>query len=57
MSLFGTLLKTGIAKKVFDEARKPHNQQKAKELFQNLTGKGKGGGSAPGGGAGGTTPR
>ena len=46
MGLFGSMVKAGIAKKVFDEARKPHNQQKAKELFRSLTSKGaKGGGS------------
>lgn len=42
MGLINGLVKAGIAKKVFDEARKPHNQQKAKELFQQVTGKGKG---------------
>jgi hypothetical protein len=40
----GTFIKAGIAKKVFDEARKPANQAKAKELFQSVTGKGKGSG-------------
>ena len=43
MSLISSLLKAGIAMKVFDEARKPHNQAKAKELFRSLTSKGKGG--------------
>ena len=37
------LIKAGIAKKVYDEARKPHNQQKAKELFAQLTNKNTGG--------------
>ena len=46
MGLFGSIAKAGIAKKVFDEARKPHNQQKAKDLFHKVTSKGsKGGGS------------
>jgi hypothetical protein len=40
-------MKAGIAKKVYDEARKPHNQAKAKELFQKVTNKG---GSAGGAG-------
>jgi hypothetical protein len=40
----GTFIKAGIAKKLFDEARKPANQAKAKELFQSVTGKGKGSG-------------
>jgi len=48
MGLFGTFVKAGIAKKVFDEARKPANQAKAKELFRSVTSKGKGTGpSAP----------
>lgn len=33
MSLFSGLLKAGLAKKVFTEASKPANQQKAKEMF------------------------
>jgi hypothetical protein len=40
MGMLGGLMKAGIAKKVYDEARKPHNQQKAKELFRSVTGKG-----------------
>ena len=38
------LIKAGIAKKLYDEARKPHNQRKAKELFAQLKDKNKGGG-------------
>ncbi len=34
VGLLSGILKAGIAKKVFDEARKPQNQQKAKQLFQ-----------------------
>ena len=37
------LIKAGIAKKVYDEARKPHNQRKAKELFAQLRDKKAGG--------------
>lgn len=33
MGIFSGLMKAGIAKKVVDEARKPHNQQKAKGLL------------------------
>ncbi len=40
MGLINGLVKAGIAKKVFDEARKPHNQAKAKQLFAQLTKKG-----------------
>ena len=40
MGMIRGLVKGAIAKKVFDEARKPHNQQKAKELFRSVTGKG-----------------
>ena len=50
MGLINGLVKAGIAKKVFDEARKPQNQAKAKELFRSLTNKSKGSG-------GGTTRR
>jgi len=46
MGLFGAFIKAGIAKKVFDEARKPANQAKAKELFRSVTNKG-GGGTGP----------
>ncbi len=53
MGLLSGLMKAGIAKKVFDEARKPHNQAKAKELFRSVTNKGNG---RPGGRTGGPTP-
>ena len=47
MGMIGSIVKAGMAKKVFDEARKPHNQRKAKEMFSRLTSKGaQGGGSA-----------
>ena len=39
-------MKAEIARRVFNEARKPHNQAKAKELFRSVTNKNKGG-SAP----------
>ena len=42
MGLLGGMLKAGIAKKVLDEARKPKNQAKAKELFRSMTDKKKG---------------
>jgi hypothetical protein len=42
VGLLSGMLKAGIAKKVYDEARKPHNQAKAKELFRSVTSKGKG---------------
>jgi hypothetical protein len=34
-----------IAKKVFDEARKPHNQAKIKQFIAQVTDKTKGGGA------------
>lgn len=40
MGFLRTAMRTGIATKLFNEARKPHNQAKAKELFAKLTGKG-----------------
>jgi hypothetical protein len=39
VGLIGGLMKAGIAKKVYNEARKPHNQAKAKQLFKSVTGK------------------
>jgi hypothetical protein len=41
MGLLSGLVKAGIAKKVVDEARKPQNQAKAKELLAQLQSKGK----------------
>ena len=42
------LLKAEIARRVINEARKPHNQAKAKELFRSLQAKSKGkGGPRP----------
>lgn len=35
-------MKAEIARRVFNEARKPHNQAKAKELFRSVTDRGKG---------------
>lgn len=39
MGILNGLVKAGVAKKIFDEARKPENQAKAKELFQQLRSK------------------
>ncbi len=36
MGLINGLVKAGIAKKIFDEARKPQNQAKAKQLIAQL---------------------
>jgi hypothetical protein len=36
MGLVSGLLKAGIAKKIVDEARKPQNQAKAKEMLARL---------------------
>ena len=33
MGLMSKVVKIGIAKKVYDEARKPENQQKARDLY------------------------
>jgi hypothetical protein len=49
MSFLGKAMKAGIAKKVVDEARKPHNQAKIKQFVSNLASKRKGTGSPPGG--------
>lgn len=40
MGLIGKLTKSGIAAKVVAEARKPHNQAKAKQLFTKLSKRG-----------------
>jgi hypothetical protein len=40
-------LKAQVARRVLQEARKPHNQAKAKELFRSLTGKGGSKGAPP----------
>ena len=48
MGLMGGLLKGAVAKKVFDEARKPHNQAKIKSAISSITGKGKGTGRGTG---------
>ena len=40
MGLLGGMMKAGIAKKVYDEARKPHNQAKIKSAISNLKSKG-----------------
>lgn len=40
MGMLRSAMKAGIAKKAWDQARKPENQAKAKELFNKVTGKG-----------------
>jgi hypothetical protein len=42
MGLMGTLTKAGIAKKAADEARKPANQQKLRDLASRARGRGGG---------------
>ena len=39
MGLLSGMLKAGVAKKVFDEARKPQNQAKAKQLLAQVRSK------------------
>ena len=41
MGLLSGLVKAGIAKKVVDEARKPQNQAKARQLLAQLQSRGK----------------
>ncbi len=43
MGVLSAVLKAGIAKKIFDEARRPKNQAKAKELYRRVAGKGRSG--------------
>jgi hypothetical protein len=49
MGFIGSMIKVGIAKKVYDEARKPHNQAKIRSAVDRVTGKGGGTGGAGGG--------
>lgn len=39
MGMLRMAVRAGIAKKIWEEARKPHNQAKARELFAKLTDK------------------
>ncbi len=43
MGLLSGLARAGVAKKIFDEARKPQNQEKAKQLYRKVRGKDDGG--------------
>ncbi|SEL61113.1 hypothetical protein SAMN04515665_11590 [Blastococcus sp. DSM 46786] len=54
MGILSKLAKGGMAKKVVDEARKPHNQKKIKDAISSFSNKGKGSGTS---GTSGTTPR
>ena len=42
MGIMRKAVKAGVAKKAWDEARKPKNQAKARQLFDKVTGKGRG---------------
>ena len=46
MGIMSTLAKLGIAKKAVDEARKPQNQRRAKEMLAKARNRG-GGGTRP----------
>ncbi len=39
MGLFATVAKLGLAKKAYDELRKPENQRKLKEAVANIKAK------------------
>ena len=39
MGLLKTIVKLGIAKKIYDEARKPENQRRAKEAYESFRAK------------------
>lgn len=39
MGLFKKAMVVGVAKKAFDEARKPHNQQKIREAYASFQAK------------------
>lgn len=40
MGLLGGLAKAGLAKKAYNEAQKPKNQARLKQLFSKVAGKG-----------------
>jgi hypothetical protein len=42
MGLFSGMAKAGVAKKVVDEARKPQNQRKIKDLIGKVANRGSG---------------
>lgn len=42
MGLLSKLAKAGVAKRVFDEARKPHNQRRIKAAVSRVTNRGGG---------------
>lgn len=42
MSILKKLAKAGLAKKVFDEARKPQNQQRARDAYRKVRGRSSG---------------
>jgi hypothetical protein len=39
MGFIGSAIKLGVARRVWNEVRKPHNQAKARQLFAKATGK------------------
>ncbi len=47
MGLLSGIIKAGVAKRVIDEGRKPANQAKAKQLFQQMQAKRGGGATRP----------
>jgi hypothetical protein len=40
MGLMSKLVKAGVAKRIFDEARKPHNQRRIKAAVSRVTDRG-----------------
>ena len=44
MGMIGKLMASGVAAKVFQEAKKPHNQAKIKKFISDLQKKNSGGG-------------
>lgn len=47
MGILSSLTKLGVAKKVVDEARKPENQRKAKEMLAKARTRKNGSGARP----------
>ncbi len=47
MGIMSKVVKLGIAKKVYDEARKPENQKRIKDALSSVRGKGRSKGTQP----------
>jgi hypothetical protein len=49
VGLLGAMVKGVVAKRLYDEARKPHNQERMRSAYHRVTGKGGPGSGGQGG--------